>query len=150
MKSKLTGFFIIFFLCFNFLKGQAVEDSIFIPKLFRNDQRILLLFSPSKTNTKYQKQLEILLKNKEKLIKREVALYKLYKEEGLNPENKYLASAHVLKLRDQFGIEEDEFAFLYVGMNANVKMRRNKVTPIETLITILDTTRFVSPEYEFH
>lgn len=148
MKRLL--FLMIFIFFTGMAKGQTVEDSIFIPKLFNNDQRILLLFSPSKDNTQYQKQLQILLDNRQRLMKREVALYKLYKEEGLNPENKYLATAHVLKLRDQFGIEENEFAFLYVGMDANVKMKRNEVTSIETLLTVLDTTRFLQPEYEFH
>ncbi len=128
---------------------DTVGDESFLPKLFNQDKRIFLLFSPSQKYEQYEQQMNILLKNRKLLTKAGVALYKLYPKEGLSPLNKRLATANVLKLRQQFDIEEDDFALMYVTVNGTVKMRQEEVVGIEDLLIVIDTTTYFQPEYEF-
>lgn len=127
--------------------AQDPDDS-FIPKLFHNEDRIFLLFSPSVENTQYQQQMNVLIDNQDYLEEREVALYKLFEREGYNPENKSLVSAHVLQLREHFDIQDDQFALLYVTVNGVVQMRKETVVNIETITEVLNSTLHLQPEYE--
>jgi len=145
--------FIIFILSsYNFGNAQVPdtlgEDS-FLPKLYNQDKRVFLLFSPSNQDERYEKQMDVLLENRDVLTRAGVALYKLFPEEGLTPLNKRLATANVLKLRQQFSIEEDDFALMYVTVNGAVQMREEEVVGIKNLLTVIDTTTYYRPEFEF-
>ncbi|MGK7393799.1 MAG: DUF4174 domain-containing protein [Candidatus Cyclobacteriaceae bacterium M3_2C_046] len=144
---RLIYFLFTFILLFS-KNIQAQESESFLPKLFYNDDRILVMFSPSPENSKYEKQLQIMLDHKEPLLDRQVALYKIYPREGLNAENERLATANVLKLRQQFKIEDDQFALLFVGVNGEVKFETYEVINIDPLLTVLDTTTYENPTLE--
>lgn len=144
--------FILFF--FSITKSfsqvpDTVGNNSFLPKLYNHEKRIFLLFSPSTEDNRYEEQMKILLNNQDLLTRAGVALYKLFPEEGLTPLNKRLATANVLKLRQQFDIEDDAFALMYVTVGGDVQMREEKVTGIKKLLTVIDTTTYYRPDYEF-
>jgi hypothetical protein len=144
---------IIVLLSSNYFVHAQVPDTLgkdsFLPKLYNQDKRIFLLFSPSNQDERYEKQMNILLENRDVLTRAGVALYKLFPEEGLTPLNKRLVTANVLKLRQQFNIEEDDFALMYVTVNGAVQMREEEVVGIKSLLTVIDTTTYYRPEFEF-
>jgi len=124
-------------------------NETFLPKLYNHEKRIFLLFSPSKKDDRYEKQMSILLQNRDVLTEAGVALYKIFPKEGLTPLNKHLATANVLKMRQQFNVEDNDFALMYVTVKGAVQMRQEDVTDIERLLTVIDTTTYVRPDYQF-
>jgi hypothetical protein len=149
----LMPLYLILFTLGTTMAQESVRDTLssetFLPKLYNHDKRVFLLFSPSKKDNRYEEQMNILLSNRDILTEAGVALYKIFPKEGLTPLNKNLATANVLKMRQQFNIEKNEFAFMYVTVNGTVQMKQKEVIDIESLLTVLDTTTYFSPAYEF-
>lgn len=149
--KKIIIFLLI--IIFSYPGWTQVQDTVgeesFLPKLYNHEKRIFLLFSPSPKDERYEEQMNILLQNRDVLTRAGVALFKLFPEEGLNPLNKSLVTANVLKLRQQFNINEEDFALMYVTVNGDVQMRQENVTGIETLLTVIDTTTYYRPDFEY-
>ena len=148
MKSNKAWLLGVYFLIS--LPAVAQQTETFLPKLFNHEKRIFLIFSPSPDDNRYEKQMNVLIENQEVLTRAEVALYKLFEEDGYNANNQRIVTAQVLKLRQQFDIADEEFALMYVTVNGQVQMKRNQLSTITEILTLLDTTEFYRPEYQFN
>ncbi len=124
---------------------QAIFFSIFLnfmqihPLLqpYHRQNRILITFSQDENNTTYSKQIGIFEKNQPDIIERDLVIFKIFKENGLNPDQKQLSQQEVESLRKHFKIKND-FQMLLIGKDGTVKERYHEAVQMETINSLID------------
>jgi hypothetical protein len=110
---------------------------VILPSIYNLDMRVLMIFSPDDGGL-YQEQIQEMAEHVEGIDERDLVLYSIFAAEGINPENEPLNQAHVVELRQQFGVGENDFVVVLIGKDGTEKLRETGFLNAETLFSIID------------
>ncbi|MFA0961674.1 DUF4174 domain-containing protein [Roseivirga sp. BDSF3-8] len=101
--------------------------------------RTLYIFSPDQRNDLYYQLNRRLQSESEEVVERDLVVYRLFPEEGIDPEDGNITSNEVLALREKFKVAPGDFAVILVGKDGYRKMRwDNKVKPLQVVFDKID------------
>lgn len=105
---------------------------------YRGQNHLLLIFAPEDGDAAYQKQQQLLHGQENACDKRNVLIFHLFANGESSIAGTQSASPIPMELRDQFDVAEDEFAFLLIGKDGTVKLRREQPTPVQEIFDLID------------
>ncbi|MEL6717830.1 MAG: DUF4174 domain-containing protein [Bacteroidota bacterium] len=89
--------------------------------------RIILIFSESPEDRLMIQQLAQLEEDSEGLKDRDLVIYKIYKESGIDPAGKLLNPAMVEQLRSVYEVSGDSFSVVLIGKDGGKKLRKTNI-----------------------
>lgn len=121
--------------------------------------RILVIFSDSKDDPLFQKQLQLFADNKEELKERDLIIFQAFKEEdtekGITPNQKPISSSDIEQLKKRFdfsfGEDKNKFAVFLVGKDGGTKLKtENEILALEKLFRTIDAMPMRQSEMREH
>lgn len=94
--------------------------------------RLLLVFTPSKNSSAYQRQMQLFEGQKAGFDDRDLLVIKLLADGTSHLDSQSIDEATVAQLRSQFNVGQDEFCVILVGKDGTSKRRNN--TPVEPTV----------------
>jgi hypothetical protein len=91
-----------------------------------NLSSLLLIFSPSPQNAKFQQQIDSLSLYQDEIRLRQLSIYKVFPDHGLNQDNRALVQAQVLDLRDRFNKSPQAFTMVLLGPDGQEAARKSE------------------------
>lgn len=126
----------IFFLLSSIFLMKIASAQSMDNYLWKN--RVLLLFAPDEQNEAFQQQLLLLTQQSAEVTDRDLVFYKIFANNGFQPNGKTLSSAEVLSLRKMYTIDIYGFICILVGKDGTEKLRKYKPIPLEELFGLID------------
>jgi len=122
------------------LWGLALPFSSFTQELakYQWENRLVLLFAPSCSYTEYQLQMDSLQKNPEGLKDRKLIVLSVFSDSMVSTDDKAWTYGDVRALRKNYLPEDQESAFLLIGLDGGVKWRTDLVASTEALFSRID------------
>ncbi|WP_338761266.1 DUF4174 domain-containing protein [Bernardetia sp. ABR2-2B] len=146
---KLPIYSSIFILFFLLLSCTFMPTKTDLLDKFQWKNRILIVFSDTKDNSLFQKQMQLFLENKEGLEERDLIVFQVFEEIGIMPSNKTISDTEELKKRFDFSFEENKFAVFLVGKDGGIKLKvENKILTLEKLFGTIDAMPMRQAEME--
>lgn len=136
----MRNIFLILVLSISSAPLLVAQDTteVILPSIYNLDMRVLLIFSPDDSGL-YQEQIQEMAEHAEGIDERDLVLFSIFPAEGVNPENEPLNQAHVVELRQQFGVEENDFVVVLIGKDGTEKLRETGFLNSETLFSTIDS-----------
>ncbi|WP_338793202.1 DUF4174 domain-containing protein [Bernardetia sp. MNP-M8] len=143
---KLPIYFIITLL-FLLLSCKFMDNKTDLLANYKWKNRILVIFSDSKDNSLFQKQLQLFADNKEELKERDLIIFQVFKEEdtekGITPHQKSISSFDIEQLKKRFdfsfGEDKNKFTVVLVGKDGETKLKtENEILTLEKLFGTID------------
>ncbi len=111
--------------------------------------RILVVFSDSKDNPLFQRQMQLFFKNQEELQERDLVIFQVFEKEGIMPNQKPISSSDIEKLKKRFDFSfeydkienksKNKFAVFLVGKDGGTKLKiENETLTLEKLFGTID------------
>jgi hypothetical protein len=100
--------------------------------------RILIIFSPSQSDKIYNEQIVSLTKARAGIQERDIIIFKVLSNEGVTPENQLLTENICQKLREEFGVKEQNFCIVLIGKDGGEKYRTATSLSTDALFAIID------------
>lgn len=91
--------------------------------------RVLLVFAPSVDNLSYQQQMQILQEQKNGFTDRDLVLVQVLATDKSYANGQPIDESSAAKLRDRFGVDQENFQVILVGKDGGVK--RQDTTPVQ-------------------
>ena len=113
--------------------------------------RILIIFSDTKDNSLFQKQMQLFLEDKEGLEERDLIVFQVFEEIGIMPSKKTISNSDTEELKKQFDFSfaENKFAVFLVGKDGGTKLKvENKILTLEKLFGTIDAMPMRQREME--
>jgi hypothetical protein len=101
------------------------------------ENRILLIFSPSEENSSYQKQFNILDNSNAAIKERDLVVFRIFTENGLDPRNNKLSQQEVKALRNLFKVDEN-YQMLLIGKDGTVKKKYAEAVLMNEINGVID------------
>ena len=111
------------------------EGDVLAP--YRWTNRLLLVFSEDNTTTDYQQQLSIFQSDQMGMADRDLLYFRIFPDEGYNPDNDALTSAQVIALRERFDVGTG-FTVILIGKDGGEKLTQHKSLSLEQLYGTID------------
>ena len=122
-----------FMLIPSLMVGQALED-------FRWKSRLIVVFTPSASNTQYQEQVKVLLDNEEALEDRKLTVISITSETPTRNPDKFLSPELAEKYYQHFRVDPKQFETILVGLDGGAKYRsKDRVTNPSAFFDLIDT-----------
>jgi hypothetical protein len=99
---------------------------------FSGKYRVLLVFSPSEVHPDYRQTKRETKENSAGIEERDMAVFYLVDRDASIEEEQR-------RLRERYGIAEEQFAVILIGKDGGEKLRRLEHVPIETVFALIDT-----------
>lgn len=106
-------------------------------KQFHDQQRPLLVFSPDNKHAAYQETTRAIAERQEGFNRRDMVLLSVFRNTG-SADDYYLSSADAGRLRDRYGVADDEFRLLLIGKDGDVKLESNEAANLDELFELID------------
>ena len=107
-------------------------------KPYQWENRVLLLFAADAGNDQFEQQWEIFQDNNESILERNLVVFQLFKNKGIDPEGKPINEFQVERIRKQFNVEKGKFSLLLIGKDGTLKNRYASVTPMSNINSLID------------
>ncbi len=104
----------------------------------RWSDRVILLFAPSPEQTAYQRQRQLLDEARAGVADRDLVIYRLFEDSGVDPRGKSLPEASVRSLRRIYQPSDDGFTFILIGKDGTEKLRETALVSMEQLFGLID------------
>ncbi|WP_338811924.1 DUF4174 domain-containing protein [Bernardetia sp. Wsw4-3y2] len=137
---KLPIYFIITLL-FLLLSCKFMDNKTDLLANYKWKNRILIIFSDTKDNSLFQKQMQLFLEDKESLEERDLIVFQVFEEIGIMPSKKTISNSDTEELKKQFDFSfaENKFAVFLVGKDGGTKLKvENKILTLEKLFGTID------------
>jgi Domain of unknown function (DUF4174) len=108
---------------------QASKMSSFNLSSQKWQNRVLLVFAPSVDNLSYQQQMQIFDQHKNAFTDRDLVLVKILVTDKSYANGQLIDESSAVKLRDRFGVDQENFRIILVGKDGGVK--RSDTTPVQ-------------------
>lgn len=139
--AAFLGFLILFALVLNTTGFAKTERSVgtyeYSLKKFRGKQNVLLVFAPTKKNSDFQKQSEILKEQFKFLSERKAALFYVFENDDGRADSLNLRDSDAKDLRKQFGVKTGSFLVVGVDKNGKTTGKKNEPQTLDELKKIL-------------
>lgn len=109
-----------------------------LPDQHRWSDRVILLFAPSPEHAAFQRQNSLLDEARPGVSDRDLVVYRLFEDRGVDPRGQPLPPASVRSLRRAYQPSENGFTFILVGKDGTEKLREKSVVSTEELFGLID------------
>lgn len=113
------------------------EDTLDLEN-FRWKNRLILIFSPSKTDTVYLRQIRELENEKKALEDRDIVVLHIFPQGGFYDTHK-INQGSAKALRKNYRIAENQFMLILVGKDGGTKLKENKMTHLSQILGLIDS-----------
>ncbi|PWJ41948.1 DUF4174 domain-containing protein [Sediminitomix flava] len=109
--------------------------------------RLVILCTQDSSNSIFQKQLNLLKKNKEELNDRKIVIYQVFPDQ-------YAQGLEALKwnsettFSDQFNPDNSDFKFILIGLDGGIKLERATLVTTAELFSLIDQMPMRKAELE--
>jgi len=136
MRAKALYSLFLFCFCLQFVFARSA--SAYDLKTYVGKQSPLLFFAPSKSDPRFQKQLEA-IKSKSAEIKRaKIVLFYIFENELGRADNLLLRVSDAQELRKNLKVSEGEFKILLLDLKGNQKASKAEALDAEALTHFLN------------
>ncbi len=108
-----------------------------LPDHHRWSDRVILLFAPSPEHVAFQRQDHLLDEVRAGVSDRDLVIYRLFEDGGVDPQGQPLPAASVRSLRRAYR-PSDGFTFILIGKDGTEKLRETAVVSMEELFGLID------------
>lgn len=105
---------------------------------FQWKNRLLLVFAPDAASAEYRSQLRLLEPQQAELADRDLLLIPVLGTGETTVQGQSIDSAASSQLRDQFGVQPDQFCVILVGKDGTEKRRERQPVPPNVLYDQID------------
>ena len=127
----------VVYLCFFFswcsicAFGQSIEH-------YRWKKRIVLLFADHESDDKLQKQIGLLTDKPDEVTDRDLIMYQIFLEKGIQPDGSVMQREDARHFRQQYLVGDGDFVCLLIGKDGSAKMRTAEMIHPEVLFALID------------
>ncbi len=111
--------------------AETLED-------YRGEKRPLVIFTPSAVDDRYDRQLQILLRNSVEARERDLLPVEVVGVEPVRVEALTEPDMNAVALRERFAAAEDGFKVVLIGKDGTVKLTSTTPIDAETLFRTID------------
>jgi hypothetical protein len=101
--------------------------------------RLLLVFSPSQTDLRFEAFNHKLLSERSAIDERDLIVFRVFEKGSSRSANQPLAAEQVDNLRRRFGIETGQFTVILIGKDGGVKMMREGGVELQDIFDRIDS-----------
>lgn len=105
---------------------------------YRWKNRLLLLFSPSKNDKAYIKQIRDIRENEAEIKDRDLIIFRFFKNSDGYFDNEVIPFEDVKRAYREFQMNEDQFSILLIGKDGGVKMNAQHYMQTDDIFNIID------------
>ena len=126
-------FFLLFSSLFSFFSvfSQTLEQHQW-------QDRVILLFANTNSDSFYIHQKEVLMKEKAGLIERNLVIYEIFSQGGIQPGGDLINEKNAENWRTYFSVQPRSFTFLLIGKDGGEKLRSETIVPVSSLFGLID------------
>jgi hypothetical protein len=106
---------------------------------YRWNNRILLIFSPDKTDPGYEVFNQSLEKNLSELLNRDLVVFRVFETAPSLINDKPLSPDHAQTLRDRFKVRSGRFRVILIGKDGGVKLVREGHAELQEFLDLIDS-----------
>jgi hypothetical protein len=117
---------------------QSTNQGVSTLDAYRDQKRLLLIFADDETDPAYQQQQQMLDGQETACEDRDLLIFHLFANGESTIAGTQSPTPVPADLRDQFGIEEDEFAVVLIGKDGTVKLHTDQPTAIQQIFGLID------------
>lgn len=100
--------------------------------------RVILLFAPASSNSDYTKMSDALKKRTAGVKDRDLVVYRLFFDEPGSRGDQPLAKGTAKSLASRYDVESNEFTYLLIGKDGEVKTRSNTAVAVDDIFSTID------------
>lgn len=103
------------------------------------EDRVILIFAESIQNSLYQQQQRLLQANAEELKDRDLVVYRILDQKGIEPGGKTMKMKWADDLRKRYNRTNKSFFFVLLGKDGGMKLLSDQVVEMRELFGLIDS-----------
>lgn len=104
----------------------------------RWNDRVILIFASEENEQKLKTQVDLLRREEDELIDRNLVMYQVLGQNGTNPSNGRMKLEEVQQLRSYYKVDPDGFTFILIGKDGGEKWRKRESIKLKDLFGLID------------
>lgn len=121
-------------ICFNIVRGNPPE--LLIP--FQNSNQLLLVFSESNRSPEYERILRELSKDPLGLDRRDIIVFEVFPNGGINPDGSAISEEEAKVLRDYYQVAISSFTLIVINRHLEEIFRSAVPLPVGEIFKNID------------
>jgi len=117
-------------------KGPVPEFDL---DALRWKHRILLLFSPSESDSSFRLQKQDLASRTEEVIERDLVILEILEHGESRTSQEILSKETAESIRNRFKARSGRFQVLLIGKDGGVKLRSEQPVPVQDILGLIDS-----------
>ncbi len=132
MKYFSNIVLIVFLFNFTMCKGQFLDQHQW-------KDRVILVFSPDLQSNDFKKQMELFEQEDAEVKDRNLVIYQLSPQKGINPKGELIDSSDLTALYQSYNVSAKAFAVILIGKDGGRKFTAEELTEPEKLFRLIDS-----------